>query len=128
MKKGISVMVLFFSMSLLSFEGHAKTHSKEAASGGLSLEAVRKVVKAKLQDVQKCYTDLIIEGMASKGKVTATWDIDDKGSVQNLTIKENTSQNQALEGCVTERVVNWTFPAAEAGKTFPVSYPFQFGQ
>lgn len=129
MKKGISMMVLLFSMSLVGFEGHAKTNKKDAAaSAGLTLESVRKVVKAKITEVQKCYTDLIIEGMASKGKVTATWDIDDKGTVQNLAIKENTSQNQALEGCVTERVVNWTFPAAEAGKSFPVSYPFQFGE
>lgn len=127
MKKGISLVVLFFSMSLLSFEGHAKSHKKKEASG-LSLEAVRKVVREKLAEVQKCYTDLIIEGMASKGKVTATWDIDDKGAVRNMAIKENTSENPALEGCVTERVVHWNFPAAEAGKSFPVSYPFQFGQ
>ncbi|WP_413290568.1 AgmX/PglI C-terminal domain-containing protein [Bdellovibrio sp. HCB337] len=127
MKNGISATVLFFAISLLSYEGLAKTNKKEV-SGGVDLAAVRKVVKQKLQEVQKCYTDLIIEGMASKGKVTASWDIDDKGVVQNLAIKENTSKNPALEGCVTERVVNWTFPAAEAGKTFPVSYPFQFGE
>jgi len=127
MKKGISVMVLFLSMLLLCFEGHAKANKKEATNG-LDLSAVRKVVKANLQQVQKCYTDLIIEGMATKGKVTASWDIDDKGAVQNLAIKENTSKDPALEGCVTERVVNWTFPSANAGTTFPVSYPFQFGE
>jgi inosine-uridine nucleoside N-ribohydrolase len=125
MKKGIFTGVLFITSLLLCFEAHSKTEKKSAK--GLDFNAVRVVVRARLQEVQKCYTDLIIEGMATSGKVTATWDIDDKGSVQNLAIKENTSKDPALEGCVTERVINWTFPAAESGKTFPVSYPFQFG-
>lgn len=126
MKKGILKKVLFFSSLLLCFETFAKA-KKESEPGKLNLTQVKKVVHEHLQDVQKCYTDLIIEGMAAKGKVTATWEIDDKGTVKNLVIKENTSKDQALEGCVTERVVNWTFPPAEAGKTFPVAYPFQFG-
>lgn len=127
MKKGISVMVLFLSIPLLCFEGHGKTDKKEAAAG-LDIQAVRKVVRANIQQVQKCYTDLIIEGMATKGKVVATWDIDDKGVVKNLEIKENSSKDPALEGCVTERVINWDFPAAAVGTTFQVSYPFQFGE
>ena len=126
MKKGIFKRLLFFSSLLLCLEASAKT-KKEFGPAKLDLNSVKKVVRERLQEVQKCYTDLIIEGMATKGKVTAQWDIDDKGAVQNLTIKENTSKDPALEGCVTERVVNWTFPPAEAGKTFPVSYPFQFG-
>lgn len=126
MKKGIFKRLLFFSSLLLCLEASAKA-KKESGPAKLDLNSVKKVVRERLQEVQKCYTDLIIEGMATKGKVTAQWDIDDKGAVQNLTIKENTSKDPALEGCVTERVVNWTFPPAEAGKTFPVSYPFQFG-
>jgi len=126
MKKGIFKRLLFFSILALCLEASAKAKS-ESGPTKLTLNAVKQVVRSHLQDVQKCYTDLIIEGMATKGKVTAQWEIDDKGAVQNLTIKENTSKDPALEGCVTERVVNWTFPPAEAGATFPVSYPFQFG-
>lgn len=127
MKKGILKRLLFFSSLLLCLEASANKAKKESGPAKLDLNSVKQVVREHLHDVQKCYTDLIIEGMATKGKVTAQWDIDDKGAVQNLTIKENTSKDPALEGCVTERVVNWTFPAAEAGKTFPVAYPFQFG-
>jgi inosine-uridine nucleoside N-ribohydrolase len=127
MKKGILKRLLFFSTLLLCLEASAKAKKESKGAAKLDLSAVKQVVHSHLRDVQKCYTDLIIEGMATKGKVTAQWDIDDKGAVQNLSIKENTSKDQALEGCVTERVVNWTFPPAEPGKTFPVSYPFQFG-
>jgi len=128
MKKGILLRVLFFSSLLLCIEASAKGKGKkEAEPAKLNLNSVKQVVREHLQDVQKCYTDLIIEGMATKGKVTATWDIDDKGTVQNLAIKSNTAKDPALEGCVTERVINWSFPPAEAGKTFPVTYPFIFG-
>lgn len=122
MKNGFSALILSLLLGSSSL-----VYASKKESGGLDNNAVRKVVRSHLQEVQKCYTDLIIEGMAAKGKVTATWDIDDKGTVQNLKIKENTSDSQALEGCVTERVVNWTFPAAKEGETFPVTYPFQFG-
>lgn len=129
MKKGICKWILFMTSLLLSFEALAKAEKKSEAKAakGLDLNAVRGVVQSQLQEVQRCYTDLIIEGMATKGKVTATWDIDDQGRVQNLGIKENTAKDPALEGCVTERVIHWTFPPADSGKTFPVSYPFQFG-
>ena len=132
MKKGILKRLLFFSslllcISSLSLEASAKTKKESAGPEKLNLNSVKQVVRSHLTEVQKCYTDLIIEGMATKGKVTAQWDIDDKGAVQNLTIKDNTSKDQALEGCVTERVINWTFPPAEEGKTFPVTYPFVFG-
>lgn len=129
MKKGIFKRVLFVASLLLCFEATSKVENKtdKKSAKGLDFNAVRVVVHSHLQEVQKCYTDLIIEGMAAKGKVVATWAIDDKGSVQNLVVKENTAKDQALEGCVTEKVINWTFPAAEAGKSFPVTYPFQFG-
>lgn len=127
MKKGILLRVLFFSSFLLCLEASAKAKKESTAPDKLNLSEVKKVVHGHLEEVQKCYTDLIIEGMATKGKIIAQWDIDDKGAVQNLTIKENTAKDQALEGCVTEKVPHWTFPAAEAGKTFPVQYPFQFG-
>ncbi len=132
MKKGILKRLLFFSSLLLcvfglSLEASAKAKKESAGPEKLNLSSVKQVVKSRLNDVQQCYTDLIIEGMATKGKVTAQWDIDDKGAVQNLTIKDNTSKDQALEGCVTERVIHWTFPPAEEGKTFPVTYPFIFG-
>ncbi|MGZ3797344.1 MAG: AgmX/PglI C-terminal domain-containing protein [Pseudobdellovibrionaceae bacterium] len=129
MKKRILQRLFLLVSLLLSFEAFSKTGKKIEVKPdkALDLSVVRQVVHSHLQEVQKCYTDLIIEGMATKGKVTATWDIDDKGKVQNLAIKENTSKDPALEGCVTERVVNWTFPEAAVGKTFPVSYPFQFG-
>jgi inosine-uridine nucleoside N-ribohydrolase len=132
MKKGIFKSVLFIVSLLLCLETFSKAENKnktdKKSAKSLDLNAVRVVVHSHLEEVQKCYTDLIIEGMAAKGKVMAGWDIDDKGSVQNLVIKANTSKDQALEGCVTEKVINWTFPAAEAGKTFSVSYPFQFGE
>lgn len=123
MKKGI--LLVFFSGFLFAWESSAKADKKSVAAE-LDLNVVRQIVRANIKEVQKCYTDLIIEGMASKGKILATWDIDDKGRVQNLQIAENTSGKQALEGCVSEKVPNWGFPAAAAGTTFPVSYPFEF--
>jgi len=126
MEKGILRWVLLFASLLAFAQGQAKESKKESLEH-LNMSAVRQVVKSHLLEVQKCYTDLIIEGMGAKGKVVVAWDIDDKGGVQNVTVKENTSKDQALEGCVTEKVQNWSFPPAESQKTFSVAYPFQFG-
>jgi hypothetical protein len=128
MRKGILKIVLLFAGLLALSVGQAKASGKKESSDKLSMVSVRQVVKSHLLEVQKCYTDLIIEGMAKKGKVVVTWDIDDKGAVQNLTVKENTSNDQAVAGCVTEKVPNWPFMAAESGKTFPAEYQFKFGE
>lgn len=122
MRKKILNLILII-LSFLSFlPAFAKAPAKQ-----LNLAAVKQVVKSKLLEVQKCYTDLIIEGMAKAGTVIVAWDIDDKGVVQNLTIKENTSGDQALAGCVTEKVQNWVFPPAEPEMTFAATYSFKFG-
>lgn len=117
---------LFLSLPLLFFVDDVMAQSNKKEESGLDINVVRRVVRTNLAQVQRCYTDLIIEGMATKGKVIASWEIDDKGAVQNIQITENTSNDPALEGCVTERVVNWTFPPAKPGSTFQVAYPFQF--
>ncbi len=122
MRKGILSFVLLF-LSFFSFPiAYAKAPAKQ-----LNLAVVKQVVKSKLLEVQQCYTDLIIEGMAKAGSVAVAWDIDDKGTVQSLMVKENTSGDQALAGCVTEKVQNWVFPPAEPEKTFAATYTFKFG-
>ncbi|RYZ63404.1 MAG: AgmX/PglI C-terminal domain-containing protein [Proteobacteria bacterium] len=65
--------------------------------------------------------------MAKAGSVSVTWKIDDQGAVQELQVTSNTAKDQALGGCVTEKVQNWVFPAAEAGQSFPATYTFKFG-
>jgi hypothetical protein len=120
MKKGILIVTLMLA-------GISAWAKKDSGPEKLNITSVRQVVKSKMLEVQKCYTDLIIEGMAKSGSVAVTWDIDDKGTVQNLTIKENTAKDQALGGCVTEKVQGWIFPPAEEGKTFLATYTFKFG-
>lgn len=118
---------LFFLFLLLAMMFPAVGQTKDSDSGKLNLAAVKKVIKAKLLEVQKCYTDLIIEGMAKAGSVVVTWEIDDKGGVGNLMVKENTANDSALAGCVTEKMQTWTFPPAENGKIFAATYTFKFG-
>jgi len=129
MKKGIFSAVLLFAGLILSNEGLAKENATkgEGVAAKLNITSVKALVKSKMLEVQQCYTDLIIEGMAKSGSVAVTWDIDDKGTVQNLVIKDNTAKDQALGGCVTEKVQNWVFTPAEEGKTFSASYTFKFG-
>lgn len=103
------------------------TKSKQKKSDSIDMSAVRSVVKSHMAEVQKCYTDLIIEGMAVKGKVVVTWEIDAQGAAQNVSLKDPQPEMQAVSGCVTEKVSAWPFPAAKGEKPFPVSYSFDFG-
>ncbi|MBC7369943.1 MAG: AgmX/PglI C-terminal domain-containing protein [Bdellovibrionaceae bacterium] len=121
MKNGILGAFLVFVASA------SPAYAKSSGPTKLDTASVKALVKSKMLEVQKCYTDLIIEGMAKAGTVAVTWKIDDQGAVQELTITNNTAKDQALGGCVTEKVQNWIFPAAEAGQTFSASYTFKFG-
>jgi inosine-uridine nucleoside N-ribohydrolase len=120
-------LVAFLSLWLVSAAGTSLAKGKEAKKAGLDMAAVRTVVKANMLKVQQCYTDLIIENMATRGKIIVTWDIDDKGVAQNVAVKDGKPEQQALGGCVTEKITSWSFPPAEPEKTFPVTYTFNFG-
>lgn len=134
MKKITSALILglfiaapaSFAKSSAKNPDSEKLSAKSSKHAGLTLASVRSVVKEKMPEVQRCHTDLQIENMAPSGKITFTWDINDQGAVQNINVKEPREDQQALSGCITEKIGAWTFPAAEEGKTFPVTYTFNF--
>lgn len=116
-------------LALVSGSGaFAKGHSAKVDKSELAeAAAIRAVIKEHTLEVQKCYTDLVIEGMAVKGKVTVTWEIDSKGAAQNVEVKDPKPEMQAVSGCVTEKLTGWSFPPSTGDKPVPASYRFDFG-
>lgn len=122
MKKAI--ILLFMLGGLSCFAEDSKPVQKLTNAQTL---AIRKIIKDHLIDRERCYTDLIIENMEAHGTVVVSWKVDEKGEVQDIEVKKNTSNQAALGGCVTEKLPTWGFPAAEAGKVYNFEYSFKFG-
>jgi len=97
-------------------------------SGGLSLDAVRKVVQAAGKSVSKCYDDRRKADASLQGKVTLSFTIgiDGAPAAPALDKKQSTLADEALVACVTGVIKGLKFAAASSATS--VTYPFVFAR
>lgn len=89
--------------------------------GGLDKEAVRAVVRARIDDIRVCYNAELIEDDSVAGRVVVDFTIAAVGSVRDVEIGESTMPAR-FDACVAAAVGTWQFPNAELATA--VSYPF----
>ena len=95
-----------------------------SARGSLAREVIRSVIRSHMMEVRACFERGLAANPELAGRVTVSFVISASGAVQSSTIA-NTTLNQAqVEGCVTDAVRSWTFPAPEGGGVVTVNYPF----
>ncbi len=92
--------------------------------GGLSQEAIRRVVHRHLPEVRFCYEQGLQQNPSLEGRVTANWIIAGDGHVQSSSIAASTLSNNAVESCIASAVRRWTFPTPENRGVVGVNYPF----
>ncbi len=92
--------------------------------GGLSQEAIRRVVRRHLNEVRFCYEQGLQSNPSLEGRVTVRWIIDGTGRVQGSSLASSSLSNGGVEGCIVGAVQRWTFPAPENGGVVGVNYPF----
>lgn len=103
--------------------------SEESFVGTIDREAVRRVVKAHLNQVTACYTrelNKLDRGRraALEGKVILKWDIVAKGVAKNVKVVSSSLNNRAIEDCMRERLATWQFPEPPTGLVGEITYPF----
>lgn len=103
--------------------------AEENFVGTIDREAVRRVVRAHLNQVQACYTRELNKLDRAKraqlgGKVILQWDIVEGGAAQNVKVAGTTLNNRAIEECMRERLATWQFPEPPKGLVGVVTYPF----
>jgi len=93
--------------------------------GHLSREAIAKVVRAHLREVQYCYEKALLMNSNLQGKVVMEWTIATSGKVTVVKTKQNTMATPAVAMCISAKIKTWKFPKPKGGIVV-VKYPFIF--
>jgi hypothetical protein len=98
---------------------------KMRVRGHLSREAIAKVVRKHLREIQYCYEKNLLLNPNLSGKLIMEWTITTAGSVSIVKTKTNTMKSPAVAMCVTAKIKRWKFPKPKGGIVV-VAYPFIF--
>lgn len=127
-----AAFVLIFGLPQLRQKGEGYSVSVEADafaatfSPGVDREVIRKVVQSHLQEIKKCYDDVLTTQPTAKGKVLVRFTYGAKGVVSEASIKESTVPSSAFSACIVDSVKSWKFPNAPNDVLAVVEYPFVF--
>ncbi len=98
---------------------------KMRVRGTLSREAIAKVVRKHLKQIQYCYERNLLLNPKLSGKLQMEWTISTSGSVSVVKTKQNTMATPAVAMCVSANIKKWKFPKPKGGIVV-VTYPFIF--
>ncbi len=93
--------------------------------GGMSREAVKKVIDAHMDEVVYCYESALLGNAALSGKAVFEWKILESGQVGETRIQSTTLRSDSIHGCITSAIKAWRFPQPQGAEVL-VSYPFIF--
>jgi hypothetical protein len=94
-------------------------------SGGLSMEAVKRVIDQHLGDITYCYETELINNPSIMGKVMFEWKILMSGEVGEVRIKSSSINSHEIHNCIKDSIRGWQFPKPSGAEVI-VSYPFVF--
>ncbi len=93
--------------------------------GGMSREAVKRVIDQHLDEITYCYETALIDNPAIMGKMIYEWKILMSGTVGEVRIKSSTVNSNQIHSCIQSAIKSWQFPSPK-GTAVMVSYPFIF--
>jgi outer membrane biosynthesis protein TonB len=103
----------------------ARLNKSVKIRGGMSREAVKRVIEQHLDEITFCYETALISNPSIKGKITMEWKILMSGAVGEIRIKSSTVKSPEIYGCIKSAIKTWQFPKP-TGNEVVVSYPFIF--
>jgi len=102
----------------------APSAAPNAIPGALPADVIRRVVRAHIGQVQRCYEDRLATDPTLTARVMAHFTIAADGSVSEVSV--DGSDDTILTTCIGAEVRSWTFPAPTGGGVVTVNYPFVF--
>lgn len=96
-----------------------------ASGGGISREAVAKVINDHMDEVNACYESALVNDSNLLGRIEFEWTILQSGDVGDVKIKSSTVKSSQLHSCIISAIKSWKFPKPN-GADVIVSYPFVF--
>jgi hypothetical protein len=106
---------------------HEPPKANISIRGGMSREAVLKVVNTHLGEIQDCYERELLHNPGISGKILMEWLIELDGTVRYAKVKfTNIGHSSDLHSCLQAQVVTWNFPRPKGGEEVLVTFPFLF--
>lgn len=100
--------------------------AEESFEGSIDREAVRRAIRAILNEIKNCYERRLQSNSNLSGKVVIRFVIGDQGRVRQASTKSSTLNDPTVESCVAARIRNQRFPDPPEGTVAEVDYPFVF--
>lgn len=98
----------------------------EDGHGGLSAEAIQRIVRRHRAEVRFCYERALQVRPDLRGRVAVRFDIAPDGRVASSSIAATTLGDGEAETCIRDAVRRWRFPPVDRGDPVSVTYPFVF--
>jgi TonB family protein len=98
---------------------------KPSVGGGLDRDIVRRIVRARLNEVRHCYNQVLASDASLVGKIAVHFTIDADGSVFDSNVASASPGTEAVAECAASVVRRWLFPRTESGAAVPVTQAFE---
>jgi TonB family protein len=100
--------------------------TRAPASVETSKSTVPTVIRSMRPQIKECYLTGLKKQIDLKGRVVASFDVNDQGKVVNCGIKQSTLPTSIVDRCICQEILKATFPPSPAGKKVTIVYPFSF--
>jgi len=110
---------------MVSAQLSAQLRMQAGVKGGMSREAVKRVIDQHLDEISYCYETALISNPSILGKVVFEWKILASGMVGEVQIKSSSINSNEIHSCIKAAIKTWQFPKPEGSEVI-VSYPFVF--
>lgn len=98
----------------------------DADPDALDINEIRISVQKQMSRIRQCYQRELQRQPDLSGRVTVWFLIAADGRVDRARLRESTMNNILVEDCIVDEVKAMTFSKPQAGKSVPVSFPFNF--
>ena len=106
----------------------AKMTQSVKIEGGMSREAVKRVIDQHISEISYCYESALMSNPSISGRVTFEWKILGSGKVGEIRIVSSSLNSDDLHRRIKALIKTWQFPEPVGGAEVVVSYPFVFDQ
>ena len=96
--------------------------------GSLDKEVIRGVIRSHADEVRTCYDAVALTRPDARGKMMIRFGIAASGIVAASCLVTSELSEPAVERCVVDLPLGWTFPPPDGGGWVVVSYPFVFSR
>ncbi len=91
--------------------------------GGLSVESVRGVVQAHINEIRSCHNEGLRRGSSLEGTVSVDIELDAQGHVTESKVSSGPPGRHEVETCIEQAFARWQFPRSADGKPVGVTQP-----